>query len=508
MTYIRALIIVALAFSIALIEQHCSASVTERFDELSEDKKVQLIELVDELLQEGGDPIEILHGALEKLIEGKSPLPESQFTEPLAPSVDADDDSYDDSDDEGHGEWHDGGHDEGHDEGNDDQPNKLLALLATPAMTAEAVSGSTTPAINISTEVNHLNPEPIEAIKGNLINETVRVNLTEFNTPFTSQVEQMFENLKHNDGGLMSFNEPSGYKLMSSLEENLQELEHKVEQLNHDLDNHDNLHEQIDELAHHDYDFNEPKMHQLHHPTHHDLPDHHELDHDSDRDDNFDEHHPSHTEPIHEEYEDHYIDTSDPHNPKEVHIKSQVKSQIGPHAESHEHHESKTSTSIGHSPNHFSQSSYSSSHSSSSSGGRSVSGIGQIKYKPHRRTHRKYKHSKSVKNRRSRRGRIPLVPAVPIVQLPPLAMMPFGVSGFPGMPYPGGWPQDPYYRPTKSRRGASGSSFPKGGSAGDFASAYAGYPSAYASAGHLTKRQAKQMRRMAKKAFGRTRSYF
>lgn len=70
-------------------------------------------------------------------------------------------------------------------------------------------------------------------------------------------------------------------------------------------------------------------------------------------------------EPHFEAHEDSYVDTSDPNNPKHVHVEQKSKSVVSPNGESHEHFESQTAKSLNGNSFHHHSSSSSSSYSSS-----------------------------------------------------------------------------------------------------------------------------------------------
>lgn len=222
------------------------------------------------------------------------------------------------------------------------------------------------------------------------------------------------------------------------------------------------------------------------------------------------EHHPSKPQtqypdsPKNEEFEDEYVDTSDPNNPKRVHIKKKVQSRVDPDGVSHEQHESMTSSSLGNDPNNYSHSSSSSSSSySSSSSGLSSPDSHRGNNKPTRNRNSHHNNNRNKNNHnnwmynpqlRNHMTSIPPMPVIPTLR--PIPMMP---TMFPMnmMPYGGGW--DNYY--LGHDYDDYGLGYPQMAAAG----AYAGYPtqSPYGYGrlddGYTQKRPSKKRKRAARK---------
>lgn len=132
------------------------------------------------------------------------------------------------------------------------------------------------------------------------------------------------------------------------------------------------------------------------------------------------------------DYENVFIDESDPNNPKQVHVKNRTKSKFDENGFSHEHQESVSSTSIGNNPNVFSK--HSSSFSSSGSSNAFVNGK---QVKPISWTYNTMKPFSSIPP-------IPKIPSIPpmpgMPTMPPMPIMPFGsiMAG----PWPGYFSQN------------------------------------------------------------------
>lgn len=182
---------------------------------------------------------------------------------------------------------------------------------------------------------------------------------------------------------------------------------------------------------------------------------------------------PNKEHPVEEDFEDTYIDRSDPINPRKVQIKKKNKSRVGPDGARHEQLESKVITSIGNNPNAYSRHSSSSSFSSSSS------------------TNGKRPGKNWVFDQMQRLPKLPSMPQIPpIPPLPPMPLMPYG------MPITGAWSN--YY-------GQGMEDFNEFAGHGAYATAMAGLPGAYygyptKNERYISKRQAKKQRRAARRA--------
>lgn len=158
-------------------------------------------------------------------------------------------------------------------------------------------------------------------------------------------------------------------------------------------------------------------------------------------------------------FEDSYIDTSDPANPKHVHIENRNWSKVDPNGYAQERHESKTETSLNN-PNSYSRHHSSSTSSSSTSYSRSSQRKNRTRSLRNRRWH----------NDHTSRARMSYPPAA---MLPPLTMpMPYGLpvaSSWAGY-YPGAEYDGPAYGPAGLgyRPPAAASAYGAG--------AYGGYP--------------------------------
>lgn len=191
--------------------------------------------------------------------------------------------------------------------------------------------------------------------------------------------------------------------------------------------------------------------------------------------------HDDHYLPKNEHYEDEYIDESDPNDPKLVQIKKKVRNEVGPNGSIQEHHESHSSTSLGNNPNSFSRSSSSSSSSTSRSSSRSINSFSNYsgghpttvsdtivttdERPPKRQKHKNHPFGNHQQPPFGGYPNVPMLPQMPF--MPPMPPMP------PMMPYGMGWPN--FYG------GHTFGSFGKQ-PAGGFAHAGPGGAAAYASA--------------------------
>lgn len=183
--------------------------------------------------------------------------------------------------------------------------------------------------------------------------------------------------------------------------------------------------------------------------------------------------------PDDEDFEDVYIDNSDPNNPKKVHEKRKSKSRVDANGVRHESHQSRSSTTLGNNPNHYKRHSSRSSFMSSSSGNFPTNwSFGHMPMMHH----------------------IPAIPTIP--PIPPMApMMPFGMS------MAGTWPG---FYGEQEMPIEEGDPFDQGGvSTGAYASAYAGFQPnffGYTNSGFpMSRKQAKKLKRKQERAARRAR---
>lgn len=190
-------------------------------------------------------------------------------------------------------------------------------------------------------------------------------------------------------------------------------------------------------------------------------------------------------EPTDVNYENVYIDDSDPRNPKRVHIKKHSKSKFDDNGFSHHHRESKISTSINDNSNVFSK--HSSSFSSSGSSNTFVNGK---KVNPMDWTYNSMKPFSTI----APIAKIPgIQPLTSMSTMPSMPIMPFGTV------MAGTWPG--YFN-----QNYEGLGFPL--QAPVYASAYAGLPENFFGVPnnqHMSRRQAKKLakkqERAARRAF-------
>lgn len=194
--------------------------------------------------------------------------------------------------------------------------------------------------------------------------------------------------------------------------------------------------------------------------------------------------------PADSDYENVYIDESDPNDPKRVHVKNRTKSKIDKNGYSHVHHESVSSTSLGNNPNSFSK------HSSSfSSSGSSSAFVNGKPVKPIKWTYNTMKPFATIPPV----TRIPSIPPIPgMPTMPPMPPMP--IMSF-GSMMPTTWPG--YYGQNYEDYGG----YPVQASA--YAGAYAGLPENFFGAPHggMSRRKAKKLARKQERAARRAQDY-
>lgn len=194
--------------------------------------------------------------------------------------------------------------------------------------------------------------------------------------------------------------------------------------------------------------------------------------------------------PVDGNFENVYIDESDPNDPKQVHVKNRTKSKVDDNGFSHEHEESVSSTSLGNNPNSFSK------HSSSfSSSGSSSAFVNGKPVKPIKWTYSTMKPFAAIPP-------VPRIPRIPPISgmatMPPMPPMP--IMSF-GSMMPPTWPG--YYGQNYEDYGG----YPV--QASTYASAYAGLPENFfgPSNGGMSRRQAKKLARKQERAARRAQEF-